>query len=90
MCCLGLGTDPLALATEVLVAAILRADVFDALFGGPVAANDEGRVVSWPGLTGVPFSAEVVSRFAGGSEPIQPAGAAVLELAWRQRARLLG
>jgi hypothetical protein len=47
-------------------------------------------VVSWPGLTGVQFTAEVVSRFAGGSEPVQPVGAAVLELAWRHRARLLG
>lgn len=88
--CFGLGTDPLTLATDVLVAAVFRAEVFDALFGGLVAASEEGRVVSWPGLTGLPFTAEVVSRFAGGSEPIQPAGAAVLELAWRQRARLLG
>lgn len=64
------------------------------LAAGPPAktrvANEEGRVVSWPGLTGVPFTAEVVSRFAGGSEPVRPAGAAVPELAWRQRARLLG
>ena len=88
--CLGLGTDPLTLATDILVAAVFRADVFDALFGGLVAANDEGRVVSWPDLTGVPFTAEVVHRFAGGSEPMQPAGSAVLELAWRHRARLLG
>jgi hypothetical protein len=88
--CFGLGTDPLTLATDILTAAVFRADVFDALFGGLVAANEEGQVVSWPGLTGVPFTAEVVSRFAGGSEPVQPAGAAVLELAWRHRARLLG
>ena len=88
--CFGLGTDPLTLATDVLVAAVFRADVFDVMFGGLVTANDEGRVVSWPGLTGVPFTADVVRRFAGGSEPMQPAGAAVLELAWRHRARLLG
>jgi hypothetical protein len=88
--CFGLGTDPLTMATDVLVAAVFRGDVFDALFGGLVAANDEGRVVSWPGLIGVPFTAEVVGRFAGGSEPVQPAGAAVLELAWRHRACLLG
>jgi DNA-binding winged helix-turn-helix (wHTH) protein len=88
--CFGLGTDPLTLATDVLVAAVFRADVFDALFGQLVAANDEGRVVSWAGLTSVPFTAGVVHRFAGGSEPMQPAGASVLELAWRHRARLLG
>ena len=88
--CLGLGTDPLTLATDILVAAVFSGDVFDALFGGLVAVNEEGRVVSWPGLTGVPFTAEVVRRFAGGREPMQPAGAAALELTWRHRARLLG
>ena len=42
-----------------------------------------------PGMTGLPFTAEVVARFAGGAEPMQPAGAAALELAWRHRACLL-
>ncbi len=88
--CLGLGADPLTLATDILVAAVFSSDVFDALFAGLVAANDEGRVVSWPGMTGVPFTADVVARFAGGAEPMQPAGAAALELAWQHRARLLG
>jgi hypothetical protein len=88
--CLGLGTDPLTLATDILVAAVFSSDVFDALFAGLVAANDEGRLVSWPGMTGVPFTADVVARFAGGAEPMQPAGAAALELAWRHRSQLLG
>jgi hypothetical protein len=87
--CLGLGADPLTLATDILVVAVFSSDAFDALFAGLVTANDEGRVVSWPGMTGVPFTADVVTRFAGGSEPMQPAGAAALELAWRHRARLL-
>jgi hypothetical protein len=87
--CLGLGADPLTLATDMLAVAVFSSDVFDDLFAGLVAANDEGRVVSWPGMTGVPFTAGVVARFAGGSEPMQPAGAAALELAWRHRARLL-
>jgi hypothetical protein len=73
----------------MLAVAVFSSDVFDDLFAGLVAANDEGRVVSWPGMTGVPFTAGVVARFAGGSEPMQPAGAAALELAWRHRARLL-
>lgn len=88
--CLGLGADPLTLATDLLVAAVFSSDGFDALFAGLVAANDEGRVVSWPGMTGVPFTAGVVSRFAGGAEPMQPAGAAALELAWRHRRHILG
>jgi hypothetical protein len=81
--CLGLGTDPLTLATDLLTVAAFASDVFDELFGRLVAVNDEGRV------TGVPFSAEVVDRFTGGGEPMQAAGAAVLELAWRHR-RWLG
>jgi hypothetical protein len=83
--CLGLGVDPLTFAADLLCVAVLRASAFDALFPGLVSANDEGRVVSWPGMTGVPFTAEVVARFAGGDEPVQPAGAAVLDQAWRHR-----
>jgi len=88
--CFGLGADPLTLATDILVAAVFSSDVFDALFGAMVAANAEGRVVSWPETTGVPFTAGVVDRFAGGGEPMQPAGAAVLQLAWQHRKELLG
>ena len=87
--CLGLGADPLTLATDILVAAVFSSDAFDALFGGLVAANDEGRVVSWPGMTGVPFTAEVVARFAGAQSRCST-GAAALELAWHHRGRLLG
>ena len=73
--CLGLGADPLTLATDILAAAVFAGDAFDALFGGLVAANDEGRVVSWPGLTGVPFTADVVARFARrlGADAARPA-----------------
>jgi hypothetical protein len=87
--CLGLGADPLTMAVDLLTVAAFRAEAFDALFGGLVAANAEGRVLSWPGMTGVPFTADVVARFAAGGEPMQAAGAAVLELAWRHRTPLL-
>jgi hypothetical protein len=50
----------------------------------PLAVNAEGRV-----MTGVPFTAGTVGRFVG-HEPMQPAGAAVLELAWEHRKLLLG
>jgi hypothetical protein len=86
--CLGLGVDPLTFAADLLCVAVVRAAAFDALFPGLVDANAEGRVVNWPGMTGVPFTAEVVARFAGGTEPVQPAGAAVLERAWRFRREL--
>jgi hypothetical protein len=83
--CLGIGTDPLTLATDVLTVAAFASDVFDELFGGLVEGNEEGRVVS---ATGVPFSAGVVEKFTSGDEPMQAAGVAVLELAWRHRGRL--
>ena len=40
-------------------------------------------------LTGIPFTAETVHRFTR-DEPMQAAGAAVLELAWQHRKHLLG
>ena len=82
--CLGLGADPLTLAVDVLCVAAVSSDVFDALFGGLVEVNTEGRV-----MAGVPFTAGVVDRFAA-REAMQPAGAAVLELAWEHRKLLLG
>jgi hypothetical protein len=81
---LGLGVDPLSLATDLLTAVAFDAPVFDDLFGAVVDRNDEGRV-----LAGVPFTAEAVSRLAG-REPMQAAGAALLRLAWRHRRVLLG
>jgi hypothetical protein len=90
--CLGMGVDPLTLAVDILAAAVFDSDVFDELFAGLVAVNAEGRVVGGqgaPGAPGTPFTAEVIHRFGGGAEPTQAAGAAVLQLAWQHRARLL-
>jgi hypothetical protein len=80
---LGLGVDPLTLATDLLTAVVIDAPVFDELFGAMVSSNAEGRVR--PGLA---FTAETVSRLTA-REPMQAAGAALLRLAWRQRALLL-
>jgi hypothetical protein len=82
--CLGLGADPLTLANDLLCVAVFASDTFDELFGGLVGSNAEGRV-----MTGIPFTAATVDRFTCG-EPMQPAGAAVLELAWQHRKHLLG
>jgi hypothetical protein len=89
--CLGLGVDPLTLAVDILTAAVFDSDIFDAIFGGLVAVNAEGRVIGQgaPGTPGVPFTGEVIHRFEGGTEPMQAAGAAVLQLAWRHRTALL-
>ena len=87
--CLGLGVDPLTLVVDILTVAIFDSDVFDAAFKDLVAANAEGRVLSGPESTGIPFTDEAVARFAGGAEPMQPAGAALLRLAWHNRGPLL-
>jgi hypothetical protein len=42
-----------------------------------------------PGVPGVPFTGEAIRRLADGSEPMQAAGAAVLQLAWQHRRSLL-
>lgn len=88
--CLGVGVDPLTLATDILTVAVLRAEVFDELFGGLVTSNAEGRVVTVDSSAAIPFTESAVSRLSGGSEPMQPAGAALLRLAWQGRRHLLG
>jgi hypothetical protein len=79
---LGLGIDPLSLVADLLVVAVFDDDAFDELFAGMVATNAEGEVLT------VPFTAEVVERYAG-EGPMQAAGAALLDLAWRHRATLM-
>ncbi len=81
---LGLGIDPLTLATDLLTAVVIDAPVFDELFGAMVDRNAEGRV-----LPGQPFTAELIDRLTT-REPVQAAGAALLRLAWRHRDVLLG
>ena len=80
---LGLGVDPLTLATDLLTAVVIDAPVFDELFGAMVSSNAEGRIR--PGLA---FTAETVARLTT-REPMQAAGAALLRLAWRHRAVLV-
>lgn len=88
--CVGVGVDPLTLATDILTVAVFGAEAFDELFGGLVASNAEGRVVTEDGSAAIPFTQASVARFTGGGEPVQVAGAALLRLAWEHRHRLLG
>ncbi|TQS17276.1 transcriptional regulator [Microbispora hainanensis] len=80
---LGVGVDPLTFATDFLTVTVLEAETFDAAFGEVAASNSEGRIVGR-----VPFDAETVRRHVR-DEPMQAAGAAVLDLAWRHREALL-
>lgn len=73
---LGLGVDPLSLAVDLLTVAVFEEELFDELFQGLVDVNAEGRVEMAP-FTGEP------------RVPMQAAGAAALELAWRFREALL-
>ncbi|MFB4297167.1 hypothetical protein [Actinomadura sp. NTSP31] len=72
---LGLGVDPLTFALDLLTVVVMDDAAFGDLFGGLVAVNDEGRVST------AAFDGTV-------PEPMQPAGAAALALAWRHRAAL--
>jgi hypothetical protein len=90
---LGLGIDPLTLATDLLTVVVIEADCYDALFDAVVRTNAEGEVLTSTGGddgegVGVPFTAEVVRRFVH-EEPMQAAGAAALWLAWQQRESML-
>ncbi len=68
--CLGLGVDPLTFATDLLVAVVLAAPVFDELFGAWVAHNEEGAVTEHP------FTASAIDGL-----PMQAAGAALVRRA---------
>lgn len=88
--CLGLGVDPLSLVADILTVAVFDADVFDAAFPAVVAGNAEGRLVTGQDQAGFAFTQDNVAKFADGAEPMQAAGAAVLQLVWQHRAALLG
>jgi hypothetical protein len=82
--CLGLGTDPLTYATDLLTVAVIDSEVFDALFSRNLQRNAEGEI-----LAAREFAAHVIDRTVA-SEPVQAAGAALLRLAWRHRDTLGG
>ena len=86
----GLGVDPLTLATDILTVAVFDAAVFDRLFAGLVPRNAEGRLVTEHGSAAIPFTAATIGRLTGGTGPVQAAGAALLRLAWQHRRALLG
>ncbi len=86
--CLGLGVNPLTLATDLLTVAVFDAGVFDRTFRGLVAQNAEGRVVTQDGSSAIPFTRASVDRLTGGAVPLQTAGAALLRLAWQHRGLL--
>jgi hypothetical protein len=88
--CLGIGVDPVTFATDVLTVAVFDAAEFDKAFGGLVALNAEGRVVTGGQGEGIPFTEETVTRLASGADPMQASGAALLKLAWQHRHHLLG
>jgi hypothetical protein len=89
---LGMGVDPLTLATDLLTVVVIDAELYDELFANAVAMNDEGKVVSsLDGNTpshGVRLTREVVDRFVR-DESMQAAGAALLWSAWEERGLLL-
>ncbi len=94
---LGAGADPLTLDVDLLTVLVFDAELFDAEFGGLVSANEEGHILAGgtgagaaaaPGEVGIEFTAANVDRFTS-VEAMQPAGAAILRLAWRHRDVLL-
>jgi hypothetical protein len=88
--CAGVGVDPLTFASDILTVAVADGDLFDEVFPTVAAVNAEGRVFAERGSAWIPFTEENVGRFADGHEPMQPAGAGVLRLAWQHRRLLLG
>jgi hypothetical protein len=83
--------EPLTLWVELLTVAVIAAPVFDSLFSGMVAVNEEGAAVSTEAgrpTVGVPFTEASRERLR--TEPLSPISRACVELAWRYRHQLLG
>lgn len=89
---LGLGMDPLTFVTDMLTVAVFDSELFDDTFRHIVSTNDEGHRVQMEDGTGhtvgIPFRADHIDRLTT-NEPMQPAGAALLRLAWQHRDALL-
>jgi hypothetical protein len=86
--CLGVGIDALSFQGDVITVAVFDGDVFDEIFGGIVAANEEGAVVG-RGSDQFAFDGETIGRLLA-TEPLTPSGAACLTLAWEHRDSVLG
>ncbi|MGI8797836.1 MAG: helix-turn-helix domain-containing protein [Pseudonocardia sp.] len=82
--CLGLGVDPLTLATDLLTVVVIDGVLFDDVLGNLVQDNAEGHLVA----RRESFNAAAVARFSQ-VEPVQAAGAAALRLTWLSRRELL-
>ncbi|MBV9447307.1 MAG: helix-turn-helix transcriptional regulator [Streptosporangiaceae bacterium] len=82
--------EPLTLWVELVTVAVIASPVFDALFSGMVAVNEEGAAVSTKAgcpTVGIPFTAAARERLR--AEPLAPIARACLELAWQHRHQLL-
>jgi hypothetical protein len=82
--CLGLGADPLTFALDLLTAVVIDAPLYDELFGELAERNAEGTV-----LKPRPFDEATIAELIA-NEPVQAAGAALLQLAIAHRGLLLG
>jgi hypothetical protein len=81
--CLGLGTDPLTFAMDLLAVVVIDAPLYDELFGAMVTDNAEGRVIR-PRPFDEPTIKELIAK-----APLQAAAAALLTLAIEHREALL-
>ncbi|GAB3170446.1 hypothetical protein GCM10027059_36890 [Myceligenerans halotolerans] len=83
--------EPLTLWVELLTVAVVAAPVFDSLFAGMVAINEEGAAVSTESgvpNVGIPFTGQARERLR--DELLSPISRACIELAWEHRHELLG
>jgi hypothetical protein len=82
--CLGLGTDPLTFAMDLLAVVVIDAPLYDELFGGLVTDNAEGRVIAPRAFDDAAIK-ELTTE-----APLQAAAIALLTLAHAHRDVLLG
>jgi len=82
---------PLTLTVVLVTVAVIEAPVFDALFAGMVALNEEGAMISTEAgrpTVGIPFTAAARERLR--AEPLAQSARPCIEMAWQHRHQLLG
>lgn len=87
---LGMGVDPLSFVGDLPVVVVFDSTTFDSLLGDAVRTNAEGHLVTGQtrlAVAGIPFTRDATRRLVT-EEPMQAAGAALLDLAWLHRSGL--
>lgn len=80
----GVALDPLTWKPELLTVCVIESKLFDSVFRGLVARDEEGVIISGPNERGIPFTDKCIGDYVDGSDT-RFAGVSCLKLALQHR-----